>query len=114
MNTMPQIRIELQGLTESIIHAFVDRHDEIKNYAISAIDASLTQLREEDLELAIIDAVQEVMTKAIDISITEAVVEAVGGYFREGEGNKFIIDAIFKKLGGEDSKSDTEEENDDD
>ena len=98
MNQMPTIRIEMDGLKYQVIHAFTDSLDELKDYAKEVITASMNELEKEGLERTIIEAVKMTMQDAIYQSLEDVVKEAVEEYFSEGEGQKFISDAILGYL----------------
>lgn len=100
MNQFPTLRIGLEGVQYHVVHAFGEAMEEIKQYATSAIDASLTELRKEGLEQAIVLSVERTMREAIDEGIKRAVKEAVYEYFTEGRGQEFVVEAIVKNLGG--------------
>lgn len=98
MNDLPTIRVDMDGISYHVRQAFMDRMDELKDYANKTIDAAFNQLARGGLETAIINAVQQTMREAIDDSIKSAVRDSVDEYFQTGAGQEFILKAIQAAL----------------
>ena len=98
MQEFPILRIEMQGVQYHVIHAFTDAMDEIKEYAARAIQASMNELQQGGLERVIVAAVERTMHEAIHEGIADSVQEAVYEYFSEGEGQRFVAEAIMNSL----------------
>jgi hypothetical protein len=100
METLPTIKISMEGVQSHVASAFVDHFEEIKQYAKKCIDSSMNKLREEGLEIAIIRAVEETMSRTIHVGIREAVAEGIEEYFTEGKGAIDITEAIRRTFEG--------------
>lgn len=89
MDQMPIIKIEIDGMRQSIAHALSTYHQDIEGY----VDKNLKQVVETfDYETLIRQVARE--------SITKAVTQAIQSYFSYGEGYKEIeetITAVLKK-----------------
>lgn len=96
MNNMPTIKVELQGLQESVLHAFIDRQNEIKDYAAECIDGAMNKLIADGLEITIKQVVTETLVDVLHKVLYNATREAIDEYFTNGGGVDFIIAAINK------------------
>lgn len=65
MNELPTIRIELNGVKESVIHGFRAKQEEIKEYVSKVIEASFNTLVQSGLEEAIISTTKETLEEVI-------------------------------------------------
>jgi hypothetical protein len=98
MNEFPTLRVELDGVKYQVIHAFGMAMDELKDYAKSAIEASMNTLQQGSLERVIVECVESTMREAIHEGIKDSVKDAVDEYFSKGNGKEFIADAIVSCL----------------
>ena len=96
---MVTLRMDLEGLKLSMVSAFEDKLDEIKNFTTQAIDAVMKNMIESgSLERIITETVDNAIREAMHEGIQEAVDGGIEDYFTEGNGKSFVIDAIMKRL----------------
>lgn len=86
MYELPLIKIELDGMRYSIVHALSTHNAEIETY----VDENLKKVVE---EFDYVTLVKQVATKAI----TEAVKRSIESYFAYGDGYK-NIDAVITEI----------------
>jgi len=98
LDYFPRLKLEIEGLKHSVVHAFSDRSEEIKKYACNVIDASLNHLKEKGLEQVIIKCVDDCLRDAIDCGIRDIVKDEVSEYFRSGKGSELLVNSIREHL----------------
>jgi hypothetical protein len=86
-NTMPIVRIELQSMRLSMVHAFHDMQLKMDEMAKQAIDDALDPKR-----------IQEMMTRTAREEIDRVILEETNAFFRYGPGRKVIAEIVAKKL----------------
>lgn len=102
MNEMPTFRIELDGVRQSVLHAFMDAQDEIKEYTKQCIEQTMNPMLADRLEAEIARITQSALENSIKKVVEEAVRAEIDDYFNTGSGREAIINAIRKgvPLGG--------------
>ena len=90
MNNMPTVKIEINWLKESIMHAFNDRHNEITEYVAGVIEERMTQLKEGGIELEINARIERLFPSILD----DAASMYLRDYFNSGGGKELICNAI--------------------
>lgn len=95
----PVLRVQLEGITHHVVHAFEDHMEEIKKYATAAIEGAMNTLLQGGLEKAIAASVVKATEEAIFDGVKEATEGAVKEYFSAGgEGMRIVFDAVFTAL----------------
>jgi hypothetical protein len=98
MNNLPTVRIHLEGVQKSVVSAFADSHDELKEYTTKCIETAMTALREKGLEEKILRLVDDALEKAIYAAVEDAIPDALSEYFERGEGKDHLIKAMLRNL----------------
>lgn len=88
MSNLPIIRIEIEGMRQSILAALSEREVQMDAYVSEAITRYATP-----------ENLARVIDAEVSRSIDAAIKEATESYFKYGEGRKFIVAAVAKRLG---------------
>lgn len=84
---LPIIRIELERMSHSILHAFSEHHLEVSGEIKRALEAYLQT-----------DNLQRVMEQQVTGAINGAIAREVENFFKYGAGRKAIAQAVSKQL----------------
>lgn len=84
----PIIRIEIEGMRQSILAALTEREIQMDAYVSEAITNYATP-----------ENLARVIDREVQSAIDDAIKEATTSYFKYGEGRKFIVAAVAKRLG---------------
>ena len=87
MNTMPIIKIQLESMRLSMVHAFHDMQFKMDEMAQQAINEALDPKR-----------IQEMMTRTAREEIDNVILEETKSFFRYGAGRAVIAEIVKKKL----------------
>lgn len=90
MNTMPIVKIQLESMRLSMVHAFHDMQFKMDEMAQQAINEALDPKR-----------IQDMMTRTAREEIDRVILEETNAFFRYGAGRKVIAEIVKKKLSEE-------------
>ena len=88
MNSLPIIRIEIEGMRQSILAALTERQIQMDEYVSAAINRYATA-----------ENLSRVIDAEVESAINSAIKEATASYFKYGDGRKFIVESVAKRLG---------------
>ena len=89
MNT-PLIRIELESMKQTMIHAFSSQMFQLD-----------TQFKKALEEACHPDNIDRILTESANSAIKEVIEEEINNFFRNGDGRKFVAEKVREKLGQE-------------
>lgn len=84
---IPIIRIEIEGMKQSILHAIAARQLVFDDYVKQALDRELTD-----------ENIQRMVDREVERSIAAAVHDEVERFYRWGGGRQHVADAVQKQL----------------
>lgn len=87
MLEMPKIKIEVERMKYSIIHAFSTHNDEIKDAVEKGLDEAIASY----------DFAGEI-SRVSNAVIGEVIKDCILNYFRYGDGRKLINDMVVKSI----------------
>ena len=88
MNSLPIIRIKIEHMKQSILAALSEREVQMDAYVSDAITRYATP-----------ENLARVIDAEVEHAINSAIKDATTSYFKYGEGRKFIVESVAKRLG---------------